>query len=42
MVKLHGAGVISGEPIDRKKTLDKVRSNQDIIKVKWSRKRVAY
>jgi hypothetical protein len=42
-VKLHGAGVVGGETTDRKKTLDKVRSYQDIVEVKWSRKqRVIY
>jgi hypothetical protein len=42
-VKLHGAGVIDGETMDRKETLDKVRSYQHIVEVKWSEKhRVAY
>jgi hypothetical protein len=37
-VKLYGAGVVSGEPTDIKETLDKVRSDQDAIVVKWSGK----
>jgi hypothetical protein len=32
--KLHGAGVVGGETTDRKETLDKVRSYQNIIEVK--------
>jgi hypothetical protein len=42
-IKLHRAGVIGGETTDRKETLDKVRSYQHIVEVKWSGKhRVAY
>jgi hypothetical protein len=42
-IKLHGAGVVGGETTDQKETLDKVRSYQDIVEVKWSRKhRVTY
>jgi hypothetical protein len=41
-VKLHG-GVVGGETMDKKETLDKVRSYQHIVEVKWSGKhRVAY
>jgi hypothetical protein len=36
-------GVVGGDPTNENKTLDEVRSNQDIIEVKWSGKhRVAY
>jgi hypothetical protein len=42
-IKLHGARVVGGETMDRKKTLNKVRSYQHIIEVKWPGKhRVAY
>jgi hypothetical protein len=42
-IKLYGAGVVSGETTNRKETLDKVRSYQNIVEVKWSEKhRVAY
>jgi O-acetylhomoserine/O-acetylserine sulfhydrylase-like pyridoxal-dependent enzyme len=42
-IKLHGAGVVGGEIMDRNETPDKVRSYQDIIEVKWSEKhRVVY
>jgi hypothetical protein len=42
-IKLHGAGVVGGETTDRNETLDKVRSYQHIVEVKWSEKyRVAY
>jgi hypothetical protein len=42
-IKLYGAGVVGGETTDRNETLDKVRSYQHIVEVKWSEKyRVAY
>jgi hypothetical protein len=42
-IKLHRARDVGGEPMDRKETLDEVRSYRDIIEVKWIGKhRVAY
>ena len=37
-IKLHGARIIGGETMDRTETLDKIRSYQDIVEVKWFRK----
>jgi hypothetical protein len=37
-IKLHGARVVGGEMMDRKETLEKVRSYQDIVEIKWSGK----
>jgi hypothetical protein len=42
-IKLHGAGVVGGETMDRKETLDKIRNYKGVIEVKWFGKhRVAY
>jgi hypothetical protein len=37
-IKLHGAKVVGGETTDKNETLDKVRSYQHIVEVKWSEK----
>jgi hypothetical protein len=42
-VKFHRAPIVSGKTMNRKETLNHVRSKQNIVKVKWSGKnRVTY
>jgi hypothetical protein len=43
MVKLYRTPIISGKAMNRKKILNNVRSQQNIVKVKWPvNNRVAY
>jgi hypothetical protein len=42
-VKFHSAPIVSGKTMNRKETLNLIRSKQNIVKVKWSGKnRVTY